>query len=199
MGFADTSDSVRSLNSPHDLEFSKFCAFEVHNYTLPLSTSEPSLLSFIRRQLCKSSLPSPVISSFYCTITMHLHSLFFSSLCLLSCVYSYLNSVAATFLFLYFFFSHRPFHPSISDTSCQGEIIEGQRVGVDGQRDGGRVEASASLPVLCVPPGRVVIMVAIQGRGGEERLLSCRESEVSIGPEICGARKRYCIGYNIHS
>lgn len=192
MGFADTSDSVRSLNLPCDLEFSKFCTFEGHNYTLP-----PSLFSFIRRQLCKSSLPSPVIPSFYCIITMHLHSLFFSSLCLLSCVYSYLNTVAATFLV--FYFSRRPLHPSISDTSCQGEIIEGQRVGVDGQRDGGRVEASASLPVLCVPPGRVVIMVAIQGRGGEERLLSCRESEVSIGPEICGARKRYCIGYNIHS
>ena len=31
------------------------------------------------------------------------------------------------------------------------------------------------------------------------RLLSCRESEESIGAEICGARKRYCIGYNKHS
>lgn len=155
--------------------------------------SEPSLLSFIRRQLCKSS---PVIPSFYCTITMHLHSLFFSSSLCLS------THPAFTHILIWvlpIYFARRPLHPSIPDTSCRSEIIEGQRVGVDGQRDGGRVEASASPPVLHVPPGRVVIMVAIQGRGRAERLLSCRESEVSIGPEICGARKRYCIGYNIHS
>lgn len=36
-------------------------------------------------------------------------------------------------------------------------------------------------------------------RGRAVRLLSCRESEESIGTEICGARKRYCIGYNKHS
>lgn len=29
--------------------------------------------------------------------------------------------------------------------------------------------------------------------------MSCRESEESIGTEICGARKSYCIGYNKHS
>ena len=33
----------------------------------------------------------------------------------------------------------------------------------------------------------------------EVPLLSCRESELSIGPEICGAGKSYCIGYNKHS
>lgn len=136
-----------------------------HNYTLPLSTSEPSLLSFIRRQLCKSS---PVIPSFYCTITMHLHSLFFSSSLCLSARPAFTH-ILIWFLPLYF--SRRPLHPSIPDPSCRGEIIEGQRVGVDGQRDGGRVEASASLPVLRVPPGRVVIMVAIQGRGARGAII----------------------------
>lgn len=75
---------------------------------------------------------------------------------------------------------------------------------MDGQRDGGRVEASASLPVLCVPPGRVVIMVAIQGRGersdyclvGSQRYRSAQKyvvrergtvSDIIYTPETAGA------------
>ncbi len=45
--------------------------------------------------------------------------------------------------------------------------------------------------------GRSVIMVVMEWER-EVRLLSCRESEESIGPEIWGARKSRCVRYNNH-